>query len=81
MLFTEAWVTFVFISVIIGIKYQNAAKDLQTNAFMIGLALSGQILVSANVTGASLNPAVGIVLPLFSNFTKNEVGLDDYKGL
>ena len=68
-MFTEAWVTFIFISVILGIKYQNAAKDLQTNAFFIGLVLSANILVSANATGASLNPAVGIVLPLFTKYT------------
>ena len=72
MMFTEAWVTFIFISVILGIKYQNAAKDLQTNAFFIGLTLSGQILVSAKSTGASLNPAVGIILPLFIKLTINE---------
>jgi len=41
MLFTEMWVTWVFLSVIMGVKYCNGAKDLQVNAFMIGLTLSG----------------------------------------
>ena len=66
MFITETWVTFVFLSVIMGVKYHSAAKDLQLNCFMIGLTLSCNILISANTTGASLNPAVGLVLPIFS---------------
>ena len=72
MFLTEVWVTFVFLSVICGVKYHSAAKDLQLNALMIGLTLSANILISANTTGASLNPAVGIVLPLFSYVTRTD---------
>ena len=72
MFITETWVTFVFLSVIMGVKYHSAAKDLQLNCFMIGLTLSANILVSANTTGASLNPAVGLVLPIFSKLTNSE---------
>ena len=66
---TEVWVTFVFLSVIMGVKYHSAAKDLQLNCFMIGLTLSANILISGPTTGASLNPAVGLVLPIFSWLT------------
>lgn len=43
---------------------------------MIGSTLSANILIAANTTGASLNPAVGIVLPVFSYVTKT-----NYKNL
>lgn len=61
----EMWVTFFFVSVILGIKYQNEARDLITNALMIGITLAANIMVAAGTTGASLNPAVSGVQILF----------------
>ena len=45
---------------------------------MIGLTLTSQILIAGNVTGASLNPAVGIVLPFFSRVTFNHYQYKKY---
>ena len=60
-LITEIMCTFVFISIILNIKYLNGSSELAPNAFTIGGTLAGMIVVAAKTSGAAINPAVGIV--------------------
>ena len=58
---TEALMTFMFVSVVLNIKYLNGAVEDTTNAAAIGVAFTGMFLVSQHNSGACLNPAVGFV--------------------
>jgi glycerol uptake facilitator-like aquaporin len=62
---TEILATFVFVNVIVSIKYHWPSNELFINAIMIGLSLFAMINVSGNVSGGCLNPAIGIVQTIF----------------
>ena len=64
MLLAEVIGTFLFVSVNVNIIYFNASTELILNAIVIGLALVLGIAVAAPVSGGSINPAVGIALPI-----------------
>ena len=68
MLLAEVVGTFLFVSVNVNIIYFNGSKELILNAVIIGLALILGIAVAAPVSGGSINPAVGIVMPLMQNW-------------
>ena len=53
--------TFIFINIILSIKYHNGAADLVVNALSIGLTLLLGVFLIGGISGGSLNPAVGIV--------------------
>ena len=53
--------TFVFVNVILSIKYHNGDNDLLVNALAIGLTLFGVITISGGISGGCINPAVGLV--------------------
>lgn len=53
--------TFIFVTVIMSIKCFNGAKDLITNGLTIGLCVFLAIILTGAISGACLNPAVGIV--------------------
>ena len=53
--------TFIFVNVILSIKYHHGAVDLVVNALTIGLALFLNVILIGGITGGSLNPAVGLV--------------------
>ena len=57
----EFIVTFIFVSVILSIKYHNGANDLLINAFCIGLTLFTMITIAGGISGGCVNPAVGLV--------------------
>ena len=61
----EVIVTFVFINVILSVKYHAGAQDHILNGLIIGTALFGMITVSAGTSGGCLNPAVGLVQQIF----------------
>jgi aquaporin Z len=63
----EVMVTFIFISVILGIKYHNGADEHFLNAAAIGSTLYFMIMLSAGVSGACLNPAVGLIQTIFQS--------------
>lgn len=65
MLLAEFLGTFLFVSVNVNIIFNNGSKDLVLNAIIIGIALTLGLMVAAPISGASINPAVGIVLPIF----------------
>lgn len=56
IIFFEMFVTYVFVYVILAVSQRKLFAPHV--AFIIGFTLVGLILVSANVTGAALNPAV-----------------------
>ena len=49
---------------ILSVKYHNGGHDIQ-NAMAVGATLYGMILVTGKLTGASINPAVGLVQSVF----------------
>jgi glycerol uptake facilitator-like aquaporin len=55
----------VLVSAILCIKYNFGAKDLPVNAMVVGTTLFAMISASAMVSGAALNPAIGIVQQFF----------------
>ena len=57
--------TFIFVNIILSIKFQNGAKDLVVNAFGIGLTLMLAIALTAGISGGCINPAVGLIQSLF----------------
>ena len=60
--FTEMIGTFIFVSVILNIKYQNGSKkDAVLNAMTVALTLFGMIQMIGHITGGCLNPAIGLV--------------------
>ena len=63
----EVLMTFVFVNVILSIKYHNGANDLLVNALAIGLTLFGVITISGGISGGCINPAVGLVQTVFQN--------------
>lgn len=58
---TEVIGTFIFVNVILSIKYHNGAVDLVVNALTIGLTLFLNVLLIGGISGGALNPAVGLV--------------------
>ena len=61
----EIVVTFIFVSVILGVKYHNGAEETFLNAAAIGSTLYFMIMLAGGVSGACLNPAVGLVQTIF----------------
>ena len=61
ILICEIWATFVFVSVNVNIIYENGSKELIPNALIIGLTLTTALSCAAKLSGASVNPAVGLV--------------------
>jgi len=56
IIFFEMFVTYVFVYVILAVSQRKLFSPFA--GLIVGLTLVGLILVSANVTGAALNPAV-----------------------
>ena len=56
IIFFEMFVTYVFVYVILAVSHRKLFKPLV--GFIIGFTLIGLIVMSAQVTGAALNPAV-----------------------
>jgi aquaporin Z len=57
--------TFLFVSVNVNIIFDNGSKELILNAFVIGTALAVGVAIAAPLSGGSINPAVGLVQPIF----------------
>ena len=67
MLLAEIIGTFLFVNVNVNIIFNNGSKDIILNAVIIGIALTLGLMVAAPISGASINPAVGLVLPIFQH--------------
>lgn len=61
----EMIVTFIFTNVILTVKYHFGSKELLINAASIGTTLFAMIVVTGELTGGCLNPAIGLVQPVF----------------
>lgn len=57
---TEMVCTFIFVSVILNIKFVNGGEDV-SNAATVGSTLMCAVMVSAKNSGGCINPAVAIV--------------------
>lgn len=64
--------TFLFVTFVLQIIYRNGAKEDQTpvhpglvNSIAIGVALYACVQTAAGISGGCINPAVGIVQPIF----------------
>ena len=57
----ETIVTFVFVNVILTVKYNFGSKELIINGAVIGMTLFGLITISGDISGGCLNPAIGVV--------------------
>lgn len=62
--FQVFWIEFIattiFVSVILSVKYTNGSDEHCLNAAMIAATLLAMILYSGRISGACLNPAVGL---------------------
>lgn len=65
-LFAEIYGTFIFTSVILAVKAGlTESKYLTANALAISLTLFCVCRMSAGISGAAINPAIGISQTLF----------------
>ena len=53
--------TFIFISLILSVKFQNGARDGVVSCFLVGMCLFGVLTMIGGVSGGCCNMAVGIV--------------------
>lgn len=75
MLFAEVIGTFLFVSTVVSIIYHNGSQEIILNAILIGFTLVLALMVAAPISGASINPAVGLVLPIFQHLL-HDIRLD-----
>jgi len=66
--FVEVLATFIFISVILSVKYHFGSSELILNGVCIGMTLFGMITISGAISGGCLNPAIGLIQPLFQGW-------------
>jgi glycerol uptake facilitator-like aquaporin len=64
--------TFVFVNVILSVKYHNGAKDLVVNALGIGVTLMLSVTITGGISGGCINPAVGLIQSIYQNFIIQE---------
>ena len=56
----EVIATYVLVSVILGVKYYHTGPA-EFKYFLIGMTLMGLIIAIKQISGAAINPAVGLV--------------------
>ena len=64
---SETFATFVFISVVLSIKFHNGGPADALSCLAAGLTLFGAASISAPITNAAINPAVGIVQTIYQS--------------
>lgn len=69
----EFMMTFLFVTFVIQIVKHNGAKDVPVNAVAIGIALYACVQTASGVSGGCLNPAVGIVQPIFQRIMNGRI--------
>lgn len=65
MFIAEVVGTFIFVGLILSIKYHNTAKDDLVNGIGVCICLAAMVKVLGPISGACLNPAVGICQTFF----------------
>jgi glycerol uptake facilitator-like aquaporin len=61
LFFVEVVCTFVFVNVILEVKYHHGSSEHVINAATVGTTLFGMITLSGSISGGCVNPAVGLV--------------------
>ena len=51
---------FIFVSLIISVKFHNGCNDGAINCFMVGMCLYAVLNMVGGVSGGAINPAVGL---------------------
>ena len=67
MFLAEFLATLLFVNVFINITYTNHSQDLILNGALLGLSLAHAMFIAEPLSGGSLNPAIGLVLPIFDS--------------
>ena len=57
--------TFFFVAFVIQIVKHNGARDVPLNAAAIGVAFYTCVQISGGISGGCINPAIGMVQPVF----------------
>lgn len=57
--------TFLLVTGIGCLKYYMKSDEGLLQAFSVGLYVTGMILIAGPISGACLNPAIGVTQPLF----------------
>ena len=70
----EFFGTFLFTSVILSVKYNNGASELAFNALVIAITLYNVVQQTKNISGAAINPAVGIVMTIYQQMQYGKFG-------
>lgn len=70
----EVVCTFLFVSLIMSIKYNNGSFDI-ANAICVSFSLLGMIFASGSISGGCLNPIVGLTQTLFQHFMDDKLTL------
>ena len=65
--FTEVVCTFIFVSLILSIKYHVKSNEGVLGAFAVSLTLFGMLCTCSSISGGCLNPAVGLVQSIFQS--------------
>mmetsp|Transcript_1577 Transcript_1577/g.1385 ORF Transcript_1577/g.1385 Transcript_1577/m.1385 type:complete len:142 (-) Transcript_1577:28-453(-) len=68
----EIFATFLFLSVILAVKYGGAEKYKGTGPLAICLTLYTMIEMGGSVSGSAFNPMIGIVLNTYGYAIKND---------
>lgn len=61
----ELIATFLFVSVVLNIKYINGSSSDAVNAFAMALTLIGCYNFAGPISGAAINPVIGICQSVF----------------
>ena len=69
----EIFMTFFFVSTVIAIVKHNGSKDMPVNAIAIGISLYTTIMIAGGLSGGAINPAVGLVQPIFQKVYNEKV--------
>lgn len=69
----EFFMTFLFVTFVLQIVKHNGAKDVPINALAIGLALYACIQTASGISGGCINPAVGVVQPIFQRMMNRRI--------
>ena len=78
MLLAETMATFLYASVILSVKYFHRGPDV-LKAFAIGGCLLGMYLMIEDVSGASINPTIGLVQTIFQYLALKDTDIRAYE--
>ena len=81
LILAETVGTFIFISVVLAIKFNGVQREGAITCLAAGGTLFGAASIAAPISGAAINPAVGIVQTIFQTIMFNRLeGMGDKYG-